>query len=121
MAAGLATLRLLSEAGIYETLEQRGTLLFTGLESAARSAGLEVTVNHIGSLGSLFFTPGPVTDYDSARTSDQGLFVRYYKGMLEQGIYLAPSPFEAAFLSIAHSEETIQKTIDCAARAFRSL
>jgi glutamate-1-semialdehyde 2,1-aminomutase len=121
MAAGLATLRALSEAGIYETLEDKGTLLFTGLETAARSAGLDVTVNHIGSLGSLFFTPDPVTDYDSARTSDQGLFVRYYKSMLEQGIYLAPSPFEAAFLSTAHSKEIIQKTIDCAARAFRSL
>jgi glutamate-1-semialdehyde 2,1-aminomutase len=121
MAAGLATLRGLQKGGVYQELEEKGKMLFSGLEDAARSAGLKVVVNRIGSLGSIFFTSDPVEDFASARSSDGEKFKRYYLGMLDQGIYLAPSPFEACFVSTAHDEKSIRKTIDCAVKSFRSL
>jgi glutamate-1-semialdehyde 2,1-aminomutase len=99
MAAGLATLEVLREEAPYASLDEAGRRLFEGLEDAARAAGLSVTVNRVGSMGSLFFNPGPVVDFDSAAGSDSALFTTYFKAMLEQGIYLAPSPFEAAFVS----------------------
>ncbi len=121
MAAGLTTLEILKQGDVYASLEDKGDLLFTGLEKAAGDAGIPVVINRVGSLGSVFFTAGPVTDFTSAKQSDQGLFKAYYKSMLDQGIYLAPSPFEAGFLSTAHSEEMINKTFDCATIAFASM
>ncbi|MBW2609846.1 MAG: glutamate-1-semialdehyde 2,1-aminomutase [Deltaproteobacteria bacterium] len=121
MTAGLVTLKVLRDGDIYEELEKKGKALFTGLEGAARSAGLKVVVNRVGSMGSLFFKEDSVSDFASAKKSDVEMFKRYYSGMLEQRIYLAPSPFEASFLSTAHDEKCIQKTIDCAAASFRSL
>jgi len=121
MAAGLATLKFLQRDGVYSALEERGTMLFSGLEEAARSNGLEVTINHVGSMGTLFFGGSRVKDFSSAKKSDSGMFKKYYIKMLEQGIYLAPSPFEACFVSIVHDEESIHKTIDCAKRSFASL
>jgi len=75
----------------------------------------------VGSMGSLFFTREPVVDFATAKKSNQNLFVRYYKRMLDQGIYLAPSAFEASFLSTAHTDEAIQKTLECAKKAFGDL
>lgn len=121
MAAGLATLKVLQKAGIYRELEEKGAMLFSGLEEAARSKGLKVTVNRIGSMGTLFFAGKRVKDFASAKESDAAMFRKYYVKMLEQGIYLAPSPFEACFVSIAHDHESIQKTIDCAKRSLASL
>lgn len=121
MAAGLATLNLLKQGDVYEKLEMLGNMLFSGLENSARNTGISVVVNHIGSMGSLFFTATPVTDFEGARSGDENLFKRYYTGMLNSGIYLAPSPYEATFLSVAHSEEIIEKTIECATVVFRSL
>ena len=121
MAAGLATLNALREEGVYGSLEEKGRRLFEGLGERARAAGLSVTVNRVGSLGSLFFTEGPVTDFPSAAASDTSQFRTYYARMLEQGIYLAPSPFEAAFVSTAHTEPVIDGTLECAARAFEGL
>jgi glutamate-1-semialdehyde 2,1-aminomutase len=121
MAAGLATLKLLKQGDVYKKLEMRGNMLFSGLGKAAQNAGVSTVVNHIGSMGSLFFTATPVTDFDGARTSNENLFKRYFTGMLGSGIYLAPSPYEATFLSVAHSEEIIEKTIECATVVFRSL
>ncbi len=121
MAAGLATLKLLKSEGVYGELEKKGALLFSGIEDAARAAGVEITVNRIGSMGSLFFCREKVTDFSSAKTSAQDLFKLYYISMLDQGIYLAPSPFEASFVSLAHSREMIEKTIECAKAAFKSL
>lgn len=121
MAAGLATLKLLKQGDVYKKLEVRGNMLFSGLGTAAQNAGVSTVVNHIGSMGSLFFTATPVTDFDGARTSNENLFKRYFTGMLGSGIYLAPSPYEATFLSVAHSEEIIEKTIECATVVFRSL
>jgi glutamate-1-semialdehyde 2,1-aminomutase len=121
MAAGLATLKELGKGKIYETLEEKGRMLFTGLEQVARASGVEVVVNWIGSMGTLFFTGEAVTDFDSAKRSDQQMFRSFYAGMLEQGIYLAPSAFEAWFVSAAHDPGSIQKTIQCAERSFASL
>ena len=121
MAAGLATLKILKQGNVYKELEKKGFLLFSGFEAAARDAGVEVTVNRVGSMGSLFFGGDPVVDFATARKCRQDLFIKYYKCMLGQGIYLAPSPFEAMFLSMAHSEEIIKKTVECAAIAFRTL
>ena len=121
MAAGLATLNLLRHGNIYKKLEMKGNKLFSGLQAAAQEAGVSIVVNHLGSMGSLFFTEKPVIDFEGAKTSDENLFRRYYTGMLKSGLYLAPSPYEATFLSTAHSEEIIDKTIEYATVVFRSL
>ena len=121
MAAGLATLRILQEKDVYQELENKGKMLFSGLEDAAEAAGVSVVINRIGSMGSLFFGEDPVADFDSAKASEAEKFKGYYAKMLEQGIYLAPSPFEACFVSTAHDENSILKTIDSAARSFGSL
>lgn len=121
MAAGLATLKELGKGKIYEALEEKGRMLFTGLEQVARTSGVDVVVNWIGSMGTLFFTGEAVTDFDSAKRSDLQMFRGFYAGMLEQGIYLAPSAFEAWFVSTAHDSVSIQKTIQCAERSFASL
>jgi len=119
MAAGLATLKVLQKSDIYEELEEKGRMLFSGLEDAAGSTDLKVVVNRVGSMGSIFFTDDPVKDFTSAKASNGDIYKSYYVSMLEQGIYLAPSPFEACFVSTAHDEESIRKTTDCAARSFR--
>jgi glutamate-1-semialdehyde 2,1-aminomutase len=121
MAAGLTTLKILKRGEVYPEIEKKGNMLFSGLEKSARAAGIPVTINRIGSMGSLFFTPGPVKNFADAKASDVNLFRKYYRSMLDQGIYLAPSPFEASFLSTAHGKDVIQKTIDAAAIAFGSL
>ncbi|MBW2064534.1 MAG: glutamate-1-semialdehyde 2,1-aminomutase [Deltaproteobacteria bacterium] len=121
MAAGLATLKILRQGSIYEELEKKGELLFRGLKEAASSAGVDAVVNRVGSMGTLFFTREPVTDFESASASNREVFRRFYSRMLDQGIYLAPSPFEAWFVSTAHEEEHIHKTIDCAKRSLSSL
>lgn len=121
MAAGLATLKILRQGDIYAELEKKGDMFFSGLQTAAQVAGVEVTFNRVGSMGSLFFGKDPIIDFESAKTSRQDLFVAYYKAMLEQGIYLAPSPFESCFLSVAHGEEIIGKSIKAAEKAFMGL
>jgi len=121
MSAGLATLKELRKGRIYKELEEKGRILFSGLEKAARSAGLEVAVNRVGSLGSLFFSGQGVKDFASAKTSDARMFRHFYADMLEKGIYLAPSPFEAWFVSSMHDDESLERTIECAAHSFASL
>jgi len=121
MAAGLATLKILKEKSPYDELDKLGDMLFSGLKRVAEAAGVNVVINRVGSMGSLFFKDEPVTDFETAKASDENLFKRYFRSMLEQGIYLAPSPYEAAFLSTAHSEETVRKTIECASIALKTL
>jgi glutamate-1-semialdehyde 2,1-aminomutase len=121
VAAGLATLRILREGALYRDLEAKGRMFFSGLSDAAASAGIRVTVNWVGSMGSLFFGSGPVADFASVKGTDDRRFVRYYQKMLAQGIYLAPSAFEAAFVSTAHDEAAIVRTLESAEKAFRSL
>jgi len=121
MAAGLTTLKILKEKSPYDELDKKGDMLFSGLKRVAEAAGVNVVINRVGSMGSLFFTDEPVTDFETAKASDENQFKRYFRSMLDQGIYLAPSPYEAAFLSTAHSEETVRKTIECASIALKNL
>ncbi len=97
---------------------QAGTLSGKPLTMAA---GIPSIINRIGSMGTLFFTSNPVTDFETAKISDQDLFRKYYKETLEAGIYLAPSPFEAGFVSTAHGQDMIRKTIECARKAFQNI
>jgi glutamate-1-semialdehyde 2,1-aminomutase len=121
MAAGIATLTILRQGDLYPRLEKTGNTLFSGLEAVAQDAGIRVSVNHIGSMGALFFTDRPVSDFVTASASDAERFRRYYRAMREQGIYLAPSPFEATFISAAHTEEMIEKTLEAASNAFKQM
>jgi glutamate-1-semialdehyde 2,1-aminomutase len=114
VAAGLAMLRhLKAHPEIYDQLEARAAEL-----CAAAPAG--ITVNRVGSMFTFFFTDGPVTDYESAKRSDTARFGRFFRAMLERGVYLAPSQFEAAFVSAAHTEEDIRQTIAAAREAFNA-
>jgi glutamate-1-semialdehyde 2,1-aminomutase len=119
VAAGLATLRRLKKENPYEQLESLGARLERGLMRVAADAGAAVRVNRVGSMFTLFFTDLEVFDFTSAKTCDTSRFTRFFQAMLEQGIYLPPSQFEAAFLSAAHTEHDIDKTIEAAARALR--
>jgi glutamate-1-semialdehyde 2,1-aminomutase len=121
MAAGIATLNMLRDPGIYGDLEKKGRLLFHGLEDSARGAGLKVTMNRVGSMGSLFFTDGPVVDFSTASSSNTDMYSQYYRNMLAQGVYLAPSAFEAMFISLAHDEDVLKTTLECASKAFQSV
>lgn len=113
MAAGLTQLRyLLAHPEIYTELEEKGRKLYGGIEKILEEKGLSFQMNHVGSLGSLFMTKEPVVDYTSAKTSDTKAFAEYFKYMLSQGIHMAPSQFEAIFLSAAHTEEDIEKTLE---------
>jgi len=114
MAAGIATLRLLNEPGFYETLDKKADRLATGLEMAAENAGIDVRVDRAGSMLGFFFTDRAVMNFDDAKTCNLKMFSDYYKGMLEEGIYLAPSQFEALFVSAAHDMEHIDTTIRAA-------
>jgi glutamate-1-semialdehyde 2,1-aminomutase len=113
LAAGLRCLEILRRPGTYARLEQLGARLADGLTEAARAAGHDFTTNRIGSMMTMFFTPEPVTDYASAKRSDTKRFAAFFRGMRERGIFWAPSQFEAAFVSLAHSESEIEEI--CAA------
>jgi glutamate-1-semialdehyde 2,1-aminomutase len=119
MAAGAALLDLLAPAGTYETLEARSARLEEGLRRAARDAGAPVTINRVGSMITVFFCAGPVTDYATAKASDTKRFSRFFHAMLERGVYLPPAQFEAAFVSLAHGDAEIDTTVAAAAEAFR--
>ncbi|MBA3019467.1 MAG: glutamate-1-semialdehyde 2,1-aminomutase [Proteobacteria bacterium] len=121
MAAGIATLKQLKKPGFYELLDKKADVLATGLAKAAADAGINVTVDRVGSMLGMFFTDIKVKDFEDAKTSDLAMFSAYYKGMLEKGIYLAPSQFEALFVSIAHGTEHIDKTIKAAEEVLKKL
>lgn len=121
VSAGLAQLELLEDRKAYTTLEERGAQLEQGLKEAAREAGVPVTCNRVGSMITAFFTDRPVRSYADARTSDTDLFARFFRAMLERGVYLAPSQFEAAFLSTAHTEEDIARTVDAARECLKEV
>ena len=121
VTAGIETLKLLKKPGVYRLLEERGRQLGQGLSRAAREAGVAATLNRVGSMMTLFFTPGPVTDYASAKKSDTQAYAKFFRAMLTQGIYLAPSQFEAVFLSTAHTPADVAKTLKAARAAFNKL
>ena len=114
MAAGIATLKQLQKPGFYQALEENSARLAEGLGRIAQRLGVEVTLNRVGSMMGMFFTPGPVRNFEEAKTSDTERFAAYYRAMLEKGIYLAPSQFEAVFLSAAHETADIDTTLAAA-------
>ena len=117
MAAGIAQLRILkSDPEIYQNLERRGAMLEKGLKEAL--SGIPAQVNRVGSLLTVFFTENPVNSYEAARSSNLEQFRRWYLGLLEQGIYAAPSQFEAMFLCNAHTDKEVERIIDCAGKIF---
>jgi glutamate-1-semialdehyde 2,1-aminomutase len=120
MAAGLATLRYLRDHKemIYRRLDKLGAELAVGVAAAAKDAGVPICYNRVGSMFTWFFTPGPVTDWNSAAKSDTEAFARFFRAMLDHGVYLPPSQFEAAFVSAAHTDEDVRRTIAVAKQAF---
>ncbi len=121
MAAGLATLQELREHSPYQRLDQLGQQLAEGLVDAARAAGVPHCLNRVGSMWTLFFTDGPVTDYESAKKSDTARFGRFFWAMMDRGIYLPCSQFEAAFNSVLHEETHIAQTITAAREALEEV
>lgn len=119
MAAGLTQLKYLYEhQEIYKDLEEKGKRLYGGMEKILAEKNLPYHINHVSSLGSLFFTEQEVVDYTSAKSSDIKAFSEYFKGMLAQGIHMAPSQFEAMFLSVAHTDEIIDQTLEAVRNYF---
>jgi glutamate-1-semialdehyde 2,1-aminomutase len=121
MTAGLVTLRRLRDKSVYERLETASQKLGEGLTAAAREAGVDSVTNRVGSMWTSFFTGEPVVDWESANKSDRQLYGKFFHAMLKEGIYLAPSQFEAAFVSLAHTDEIVQQTLDAARKAIHRL
>jgi glutamate-1-semialdehyde 2,1-aminomutase len=122
MAAGLTQLKLLQDnRDLYQKLENAGNTLADGLRQAANEAGVPVQVNQVGSLLTLFFSQEPVTSYAQSKASDLISFGAWYRGLLDQGVYAAPSQFEAMFLSAAHTEDDLNQIIQGAGKVLRSL
>lgn len=121
MVAGLALISELRKPGVYEALERKGARLETGLRAAAEAAGVPVCLTRVGSLACLFFTAEQVVDWTSAATSDTRRFARYFSGMLDAGILIAPSQFEATFVGLAHSDADIDAMTAAAARSLAAL
>ena len=120
VAAGLASLRRLQEEKPFSRLESLGARLERGVIAAAAKAGVQIRVNRAGSMFTVFFTDRDVFDFDSAKTCDTQRFNRFFHAMLDQGIYMPPSQFEAAFISTAHTETDIDRTIDAAGKALKA-
>jgi len=121
MAAGMATLMVLKNREIYTKLEEKSKLLFSGIKEAADRAGVDIVINRVGSMGSVFFTSNPVVDFDTVKKTDSSRYSIFYREMLAQKVYLAPSPFEAMFISLAHNGEALKKSIDAAFNGFKKL
>lgn len=120
VTAGIATLKILKQPGVYNKLEEQSSLLANGLLESASRTGVELCVNRVGSMLSAFFTGNKVTDYTTACSSNTEYFSLYFKSMLENGIYIAPSQFEAAFVSTAHSENDIARTLESAEKSLKT-
>ena len=112
MAAGLATLKGTAAPGFYEALESRTARLVSGIESAARRRGVPITAGHAGSMWGVYLTAGPVRNFDDAKRADTALFARWHRAALAAGVFLAPSAFEAGFVSSAHTQEDIDVTVE---------
>ena len=118
MAAGIVTLRTLAESGAYRTLDAMGAALADGLREAARAAEAPVAVTQIGSMMTVFFAGEAPTDYAGAKRADAERYARYFRSMLDAGVYLPPSQFEALFVSLAHEQSDIDRTLEAARVAF---
>jgi glutamate-1-semialdehyde 2,1-aminomutase len=121
VTAGIETLKLVHAAGAYERLNMLGDMLAEGLRAVIRETDIQACVNQMGSMFTVFFGVDHVRDYDSATQSDTTMFASYFRGMSEQGIYLPPSQFESAFISLAHGEDEIQETLRAARAVLKDL
>jgi glutamate-1-semialdehyde 2,1-aminomutase len=120
-AAGIATLEVLEQPGVFESIEAQMTKLGDGLGAAAKDAGVPVYQTQVGSMACMFFNDAPVTNYEEATASDTDRYSKFFWSMLENGVYLAPSQFEAAFMSSAHTDAEIDQTLDAAKAALAAL
>ena len=121
MTAGIHTLRILGEPGVWENMIDSAVRLNEGIGQAAAAAGMPVQQSQVGTMFTLFFTETPVKDWPTAKTCDTQRFGKFFHAMLEQGVYLAPSQFEAGFISTVHSSDVVDQTIEAAQHAFRQL
>lgn len=121
MTAGIATLQEMQKPGVWEKMETLGEKLVVGLSTAATEAGIPLVCGRVGTMFGFFFTDQPVTNWSTAKTADTARFAAFFRAMLERGVYLAPSQFEAGFLSAVHGTEEIEATVEAARQAFRLL
>ncbi len=120
MTAGIVTLKVLQREGVWERLEALTERLTAGIGAAAREAGVPIQQTRVGTMFATFFTETPVRDWDTVKTSDTDRFARFFRAMLERGVYLAPSQYEAGFVSLAHDEAVIDATVEAAQEAFKA-
>jgi glutamate-1-semialdehyde 2,1-aminomutase len=121
VSAGLAVLSILEREGVYDRLEELGRNLEEGLVGAARKSGVEVSLNRVGSMMTLFFGKGPIHCFEHVAACDKDKYARFHRAMLEEGVYLAPSAFEAIFVSLAHTDTDIEQTVAAAEKAMALL
>jgi glutamate-1-semialdehyde 2,1-aminomutase len=119
VTAGIEMLNLLSQAGVYEDLEKKSERLTNGFKENVKKLGITATFTRVGSIFSMFFTDQEIINFDSVKTSDTEFFKRYFNAMLEEGIYIAPSQFEAGFMSAVHTDADIDQTIEAQYRALK--
>jgi glutamate-1-semialdehyde 2,1-aminomutase len=120
-AAGLAVLELLQGYGVYDQLEEKAARLYNGMLELFTEKGVDHTGNRVGSMFTVFFQKGPVTDFVSATRSDADMFAKYYRALLAKGVYMAPSPFEATFVSLAHQEDDIDQILGVCNQALEEI
>jgi glutamate-1-semialdehyde 2,1-aminomutase len=121
MTAGLTTLKRLRDPAVYEKLERASRRLCDGMTEAARASGIETVTNRVGSMWTTFFTHHPVTDWATASKSNRALYGKFFHAMLAEGVYLAPSQFEAGFISTTHTDELLERTVAAASKAFKAV
>jgi glutamate-1-semialdehyde 2,1-aminomutase len=121
MTAGLVTLRRLRDKSVYDRLETASRKLCEGLSAAASAGGIKTVINRVGSMWTSFFTEQPVSNWETANQSSRERYGKFFHAMLEEGVYLAPSQFEAAFVSLAHTDDVIDQTIAAATRSFKTI
>ena len=121
MTAGIETISILKESNAYQQLEKKTALLEKGIIQAARKAGVDIQLPRTSSMFTVFFARAPVTDYETAARADTKLYAKFFHQMLSQGVYFPPSQFEAAFISVAHTDKDIESTVSAAEKAFASL
>jgi glutamate-1-semialdehyde 2,1-aminomutase len=121
MRAGIAALQQLAKPGLYEKMAELAQRLVLGLRAELAGAGIPAQINAFGSLATVFFTPGAVRNYSDAKRSDTKRYARFFREMLDRGIFLAPSQFEAAFVSVAHTAQDIDRTLAAARESLQSM